>query len=58
MARMAGNSWKFLEMAENFWNLLEVAGHRHSWKRVELLKMTGIGLTWLELAGIPGNGWK
>ena len=51
--------WKLVEWVEkvvHFWNgckLLEIAGH--GWKRLEIVKIAKIGLTWV---AIIGNGWK
>ena len=46
---MAGNGWKWLELAGN------------SLKRLEWLKITenvGNVWKWLEMAGMAGNGWN
>ena len=59
MAGMAGNGWKWLEMA----GLLELTGNGlkwleiavNSWKWPEWQEMAGHGWKWLENAG---NGWN
>ena len=47
---MAGNGWRWLEIAGGGWRWLEMAGGGWRW-----LEMAGDGWRWLELAG---DGWS
>ena len=43
-------------MAEIFWESLEMAGMAGN--GLKLLKITGNGWTYPEMAELPGHGWK